>query len=334
MPAMRVHELAKEFGMTSKELLDRLAELRIPAKNHASTLVDAYVDKIRKQLGPEIAERQSQLAEERAKEEAAAAIKAVEDEVARKAAEDERRKAEEAERARRDEEQRIRAEEAERRRAEEEATRNPVAAPAPVKAAVVTTAPVVPAASAASAAKPARAAVAAASAPAAAVEAAPVAAPVAPVLGNKPNPRANLEAAIAAERDRLAAEEAEALGKDEEDRYRKMAVEAEELQRQKVLDEAKAAVAAAAVEGSRKKKKHKKPVGADVEDEQHHESATHTELPVGGAAVTVTEGITVGDFADALDVPANNIIKRLFLLGTPLTVNQAMSTDIIVNFIL
>ena len=44
MPAMRVHELAKEFGMTSKELLDRLAELRIPAKNHASTLVDAYVD--------------------------------------------------------------------------------------------------------------------------------------------------------------------------------------------------------------------------------------------------------------------------------------------------
>ena len=31
MPAMRVHELAKEFGMTSKELLDRLAELKIPA---------------------------------------------------------------------------------------------------------------------------------------------------------------------------------------------------------------------------------------------------------------------------------------------------------------
>ena len=63
MPAMRVHELAKEFGMTSKELLDKLAVLKIPAKNHASTLVDAYVDKIRKQLGPEIAERQQQLEE-------------------------------------------------------------------------------------------------------------------------------------------------------------------------------------------------------------------------------------------------------------------------------
>ena len=33
MPAMRVHELAKEFGMSSKELLDRLQELKIPAKN-------------------------------------------------------------------------------------------------------------------------------------------------------------------------------------------------------------------------------------------------------------------------------------------------------------
>ena len=95
MPAMRVHELAKEFGMTSKELLDRLAELRIPAKNHASTLVDAYVDKIRKQLGPEIAERQQQLEEERAKEAAAEAIRLEEAEKARKAAEDERRKAEE-----------------------------------------------------------------------------------------------------------------------------------------------------------------------------------------------------------------------------------------------
>lgn len=32
MPGMRVHELAKEFDMTSKELLDRLAEMKIPAK--------------------------------------------------------------------------------------------------------------------------------------------------------------------------------------------------------------------------------------------------------------------------------------------------------------
>ncbi len=51
--SMRVHELAKEFGMTSKELLDRLHEMKIPAKSHASVLADAYVDKIRKELSSE-----------------------------------------------------------------------------------------------------------------------------------------------------------------------------------------------------------------------------------------------------------------------------------------
>ena len=68
MPSMRVHELAKEFGMTSKELLDQLQAMKIPAKNHASTLVEAYVDKIRKQLGPEIAERQAAMEAERLKQ--------------------------------------------------------------------------------------------------------------------------------------------------------------------------------------------------------------------------------------------------------------------------
>src|SRR5512137_651231 len=105
MPAMRVHELAKEFGMTSKELLERLQAMKIPAKNHASTLIEPYVDKIRKQLGPEIAERQAAIEAERKKKEAAEAKKkAAEEEKARKAAEeskaaeDEARKAVEAER--------------------------------------------------------------------------------------------------------------------------------------------------------------------------------------------------------------------------------------------
>ena len=108
-----------------------------------------------------------------------------------------------------------------------------------------------------------------------------------------------------------------------------MAVQAEELQRTKVIEEAKAAVAAAAVEGGRKKKKHKKPVGEEVEEAAHHVAATTSDLPCGGDAVTVTEGVTVGDFADALDVPANDVIKRLFMLGSPLTVNQPMTRDII-----
>jgi len=127
---------------------------------------------------------------------------------------------------------------------------------------------------------------------------------VAPAAPAATEARAGLEAAIAAERERLQSEEAAALTKVEEDRYRQMAVDAEELQRQKVLDEAKAAVAAAAVEGSRKKKKHKKPAGAEVADAQHHEAARHDELPTGGDSITVTEGLTVGEFADALEVTA------------------------------
>ncbi|MDO4291328.1 MAG: translation initiation factor IF-2 N-terminal domain-containing protein, partial [Eggerthellaceae bacterium] len=84
MASMRVHELAKEFDMTSKELLDRLHEMKIPAKSHASMLADAYVDKIRKNLAPEIKQRAGQLA---AEEEAA--LKKEQEEAARKKAEEE-----------------------------------------------------------------------------------------------------------------------------------------------------------------------------------------------------------------------------------------------------
>jgi len=319
MPAMRVHELAKEFGMTSKELLDRLQDLKIPAKNHASTLVEAYVDKIRKALGPEIAERQAAIAEETAKHEAAESAKREAEETARRAAEDERRKAEEAERRRRDEEQQAKAEAA-RQRVEEEARAAAPVVREEVPVAAVVEPPVVVAEPAPVVAPKVEAEVVAA--PKAKK---PVPTPTAPVS----EARAGLEAAIAAERARLEAEEAESLNKDEEDRYRKMAQEAEQLERQKVLDEAKAAVAAAANEGGRKKKKNKKPAGEEVEAAHHHEAATHVELPVGGDAVQVLEGVTVAEFADALDVPANDVIKRLFMLGSPLTVNQPMMRDVI-----
>jgi len=305
---MRVHELAKEFGMTSKELLDRLQDLKIPAKNHASTLVEAYVDKIRKALGPEIAERQIALEEERTKVEAAeAAKKLAEEQAAQKAAEEAAHKAALEERRRRDEEHKAREEEAARLKAEEDARRPVVAREEPAPVAVVE--PPAPVAEAAEKPEPKTA----------------KAAPAAPETSG----RATLEAAIAAERTRLESEESAKLNDDEEKRYRQMAVEAEELQRQKVLDEARAAVAAAALEGGRKKKKHKKPVGTDAEEAAHHEAATHTELPAGGDTIAVAEGVTVGEFADALEVPANDVIKRLFLLGSPLTVNQAMSRDII-----
>ena len=50
MPGMRVHELAKEYGLSSKDMLDRLRDMKIPAKSHASMLGDAYVQKIRKEM--------------------------------------------------------------------------------------------------------------------------------------------------------------------------------------------------------------------------------------------------------------------------------------------
>ena len=68
MASMRVHELAKEFDMSSGDLLDRLKEMKIPAKSHASMLNDAYVDKIRKNLEPEIRARAGALEAEEAAE--------------------------------------------------------------------------------------------------------------------------------------------------------------------------------------------------------------------------------------------------------------------------
>ena len=66
--------------MTSKELVERLKEMKIPVKNHASTLVDAYVDKIRKELGPELEKRGEQAREDAAKDAAEEQASAEEEE--------------------------------------------------------------------------------------------------------------------------------------------------------------------------------------------------------------------------------------------------------------
>ena len=48
MSKIRVHALAKEIGITSKELILKLNEMEIPVKNHMSTLESADEDRIRK----------------------------------------------------------------------------------------------------------------------------------------------------------------------------------------------------------------------------------------------------------------------------------------------
>jgi translation initiation factor IF-2 len=269
MPAMRVHELAKEFGMTSKELLDHLARLKIPAKNHASTLVEAYVDKIRKDLAPVIAERQAELEAARkvAEEEAAriaaeeAAARAAEEEAARKAAEEEaaRIAAEEAAARAAAEEERRRHEEERRRHEEEEAARR------------------------------------------------------------------EAERKAEEERMRLAAEAAR-LELEEAERYRQMARDAEAQQRESSLL-AEATKMAQSV-ADRHKKKPKKPTGKREAPDERAPAAT-AKPAVAASAVRVTEGITLGEFAEAVGVAPGELIKRLLFLGEMYTVNQSLSREVI-----
>ena len=107
--------------MSSQELLEKIQAMKIPAKNHASTLVEAYVDKIRKNLGPEIAERHQAMETERLAHEAEEAARAAEEAAIRAAEEAERLKSEEA--AREAAEAEARAEEESRRKAEAEEER-------------------------------------------------------------------------------------------------------------------------------------------------------------------------------------------------------------------
>lgn len=119
-----------------------------------------------------------------------------------------------------------------------------------------------------------------------------------------------------------------------EDRYAQMAVQAEKLQREKVLAEARAAVAQASSnsegEGRRKKRKQKREAAAREKAEQEAiQRGLNPELVLDDSVVEVPEGATVSKLAELLSVQPNDIIKRLFLLGQTLTLTQSMSDDLI-----
>ncbi len=115
------------------------------------------------------------------------------------------------------------------------------------------------------------------------------------------------------------------------DRYTRMAREAEEYSREKVLEEARAAVEEASREssGRRKKRKEKRQAeaAAAAEERKIEEALAQGINPEDLDAVKVSEGVTVAELAEALDVSANDIIKRLFLLGTPLTMTPTTSSS-------
>ena len=350
MAKTRVHDLAKEYGMTSKEMLGHLADMKIPAKSASSTLEDAYVSMVRKQLKPILDARAAEIeAEKRAEAEAKAEEERIEAERAEKQrieaekrreaerAEEERRRKAEEERRRRAEEERLAAE----KKAKEEAEKNRVRDTAPksvpsfsslldqiAQQEQVLKHQAEEAAQKKAESKGSRGGKRGSGRGG---ESRQAAAPAA--SGNAP--AANAGAANDSERSdgRRRGKKGRRGEEGGEDRYSRMAREAEAYNRNKVLEEAREAVEEASREstGRRKRRKERRQKQqAEAEQEKRIEEAIANDQDLSQLdTVKVPQGSTVSDLADLLGVPANDIIKRLFLLGTPLTLTESMSDDLI-----
>lgn len=320
MAGVRVHELAKEFGMTSKELLEKLKEMKIPAKNHASTLVDAYVDKIRKELGPELQERAQQIEAEKKKAAAEKIRKAKEN---RKKIEEEHKADVRKELERREEER--------KERAAANGAEQPRQQEKPEKKKVVKKhSSVFDGLLSQIASENDRLAHERAEAKKAEQEKKAARANNSGKRGSsdKNDSPYREKGAGKKKKGKRAVESVDS--ESEDDRYRQMAHDAERLERNKVLEEARAAVAEAEKQSTGRRKKRKEHRKAEAAKKAAEEAAKKAEaLGVAVGTVTVTSGITVGELAEALDVPGNEIVKRLFLLGTPLTLTQSMSDDLV-----
>ena len=319
MAGVRVHELAKEFGMTSKELLEKLKEMKIPAKNHASTLVDAYVDKIRKELGPELQERAQQIEAEKKKAAAEKIRKAKEN---RKKIEEEHKADVRKELERREEER--------KERAAANGEEQPKKEEKPEKKVVKKHSSVFDGLLSQIASENDRLAHERAEAKKAEQEKKAAHANNSGKRGSsdKNDSPYREKGAGKKKKGKRAVESVDS--ESEDDRYRQMAHDAERLERNKVLEEARAAVAEAEKQSTGRRKKRKEHRKAEAAKKAAEEAAKKAEaLGVAVGTVTVTSGITVGELAEALDVPGNEIVKRLFLLGTPLTLTQSMSDDLV-----
>ena len=349
MAKTRVSVLAKEYGMTSKEMLGHLKDMKIPATSPSSSLEDAYVNMVKKKLAPILEARAAEIeaakqaeAEKKAAEEAEAKAKAEEERIAaekrreaeraeeekRRAAEEERRAKQRAEEEKRREAERLAAEEAERNRVKDTA---PKAVPsmASLLNQIAQQEKVL-----------AQQAAEAASAKAEAKSGNSRGGHNASGRGRRQQPGSQAMD--------VAGEQARAEGagskrgkghkarrgeESSEDRYSRMARAAEEYNREHVLEEARAAVEEASREstGRRKKRKERRQKQAEEAAEQQRiEEAIANDQDLSQLdTVKVPQGSTVAELAELLGVPANDIIKRLFLLGNPLTLTQSMSDDLI-----
>ena len=361
MAKTRISEFAKEYGMTAKEMFEHLVQMKIPAKSASSTIEDAYLPIVRKKLEPILKARAAEIEAARKAEEEAAAEAA---RIAAEAAERERLAAEaqrEAERAaeearRKAEEERRKAEEEARRKAEEEARK---AAEEAEKNRVRDTAPraktsfsslldqiaqqeemlkrqQAEAAAAKEGKKKADAPQQPAQRPRKKEDESPYrdtkrTAPKAETPAqNAPAPStedSRTRGGKGRKKDRR--------GDDSEDRYSRMAREAEAYNRNRVLDEAREAIEEANREsaGRRKRRKERRVrQAAEAAEERRIEEALANDQDLSQLdTVRVPQGSTVGDLAELLGVPANDIIKRLFLLGTPLTLTESMSDELVAD---
>lgn len=118
-----------------------------------------------------------------------------------------------------------------------------------------------------------------------------------------------------------------------EDRYARMARAAEEYNRERVLEDARAQVAEATreSEGRRKKRKeHRKQQAEAQAKEAAIQQALENDQDLSKLdEVKIPTGSTVQEMAELLSINPNDIIKRLFMLGTPLTMTQTMTDDLI-----
>ena len=328
--------------MSSKEMLEHLRDMKIPAKSASSTLEDAYVSIVRKKLKPILEARAAEIeAAKRAEEEA----KAEEARIAAEKAEAERIAAEQRREAERAEEERRRAaaEEARKkaeaekaeaeRKAKEEAEKHRVRDNAPKSLPTFTSLldqiaqqeEVLKKQAEESAQKKA---------------AGQGRSQRRSDSGRGPRHTTSSSAPAAAAAPAPAADTRGRRGKKGrrgedggEDRYSRMAREAEAYNRSRVLEEARVAVEEASREstGRRKRRKERRVKQAEQAAEAHRiEEAIANDQDLSQLdTVKVPQGSTVGDLAELLGVPANDIIKRLFLLGTPLTLTESMSDELI-----
>ncbi len=329
MAKTRVSELAKEFGITSKEMLSHLKDMKIPAKSASSALEDAYVSMVRKKLAPQLKAREEELRAAQEAEEAARRAE-VEERRQRERAEEERRRAEEearraAEEAKAAEEERRRAEEAERNRVKDTAPKSMPKFTSLLEQ-IAQQEEVLKQKKEEEAKRREEDKAKRASRPQerrgggrqdrrgpAAMDVAP--SPEKAAASNRHNKRHHGHE-----------------GPDE-DRYSRMARSAEEYNRERVLEDARASVEEASREstGRRKKRKeHRKAQAAQAAKEQAIQEALANDQDISKLdVVKVPQGATVAELADLLDIPASDIVKRLFLLGTPLTMTQSMSDELI-----